>query len=121
MEDPLTTMEYLSWPDNTCSVGYTCIHGWMNADEMKYLEGAVTGGHFTPTYYREGCSVRHSRDHGNVYGEQRKGYYFTFPLLLNLEFLIILRMHGLIPNKGQENEGGLKFGRCLKDHLTTER
>ena len=114
MEVELSTMQ-LTWPDNTCSVGWTCIHGWLNAEEMDYLETMVDGGHFTPTYYREGRAVRSASGHAVLYGTQRKGYYFTFPIKPNLDFLVMLRVVGLIPNKGQENEGKLRFGRCLHD------
>lgn len=41
----------VTWSDNICQVGWTCIHGWFSPDEMRRLASDCPAGDFTPTFY----------------------------------------------------------------------
>jgi hypothetical protein len=74
-------MKYLNWSDNVCTIGWTSIHGVMNADDMEWMGKMHPAGHFTPTFFSR-WSWNHTvtperiREHC---GDESRGFYFTFP------------------------------------------
>jgi hypothetical protein len=80
----------VTWSDNLCTVGSTCIHGWFAPDEMRRLLAECPDGTFTPTFYIEhdkGGPVtspealeRYLASRRVSYMAQRSApFYFNFP------------------------------------------
>ena len=105
-------MRNLVWSDNTCTVGWTSIHGLFTAEDMGWLASMQPSGHFTPTFYCEGkdkvwARVK-SRTSGRVvriedwpaYMRLRPGdhgrFYYSFPEdEKGIALLTALRLQGM--------------------------
>lgn len=94
-------MRNLEHSDNLCTVGWTQIHGLMNADDLQLLFDVQPKGHFTPTFYETKlthwpeCTVGNVRD---LFGGKEMGYYFAFPLdEQGVALLALLHMLGMEP------------------------
>ena len=61
-----------SHPDNICTVGWTCVHAFLNAQDMRFLKGMCPDGHFTLS------GGRHARLQQTYNGQWP--YYFNFPM-----------------------------------------
>ena len=111
----------LYWPDNTCTVGWTSIHGYFTFQDMDWLEANVEGGYLTSTRYGMGSERKLSlyRDHlKESDSSKRWPCYYTFPMLPNMAFVALLRVSGLIPSEGVKGEEGkLRHGAWLERQL----
>jgi hypothetical protein len=84
-------MKNVRWPDNNCTVGGTCIHGFFTKADLEKLFELCPNGSFTPTFYHERLGPRgfSKKDlplldtpywHGDttLLSAKEFGYYFTF-------------------------------------------
>jgi|SRR5688572_16337342 len=51
-------MKYLTWPDNVCTVGATCIHGAFSPKDLTLLFNLCPSGTFTPTFFNSSLPVQ---------------------------------------------------------------
>lgn len=82
-------IQELQWSDNVCTVGWTCIHAYMVAADMRWLLERCPDGTFTPTFYRlaeEGGPVLTPEEAEKLEGP--RGFYFNFPLDMRGEALL---------------------------------
>jgi len=95
-------MKNLTWSDNLCTVGKTCIHGFFNYEDMLWLLQMCPSGTFTPTFYElpEQWSYSWKTQNGILYNmetikEEQKGFYFNFNEKENQTLLVALRLKGM--------------------------
>ena len=85
-------MKSLRWSDNICTVGWTCIHAWMNYEDMEWLHSMHPEGTFTPTFFPPSVFNRHTKRNtaswleamkdfkgSRLYAQTILGFYFNFP------------------------------------------
>ena len=87
-------MKRLTHSNNTCTVGWTCIHAIMSPDDMRELLAACPEGSFTATWYHPKRDIRTPDDFEQYLNDEnarRKergygymtmsdaGFYFNFP------------------------------------------
>jgi hypothetical protein len=46
-------MTGLTWPDNICTVGWTCVHGIFTREDLFWLKRMCSEGDFSPTFYND--------------------------------------------------------------------
>ncbi len=74
-------MRRIRWSDNICTVGWTCIHAFMNAEDMHHLLAFCPEGTFSITslspwgVWKPATPQRHTEH----FGEKTMSYYFRFP------------------------------------------
>ena len=92
----LTKEMLIKWSDNTCTVGWTNIHGYFNSIEMEQIQKAMPEGRFTNTFYANNRNIRDWRAFSNYLYEtgraveSRMGFYFSFPLRGNNHILTLV-------------------------------
>lgn len=74
-------MERVRWPDNICTVGWTCIHGWFTRADVDILFGLCPTGSLTPTFYEPGLGTIRRGELSRLDVVSYKwphGFYFNF-------------------------------------------
>ena len=92
----------IQWSDNTCSVGWTSLHGYFTPGELQRLLDVVPNATITPTFYEaalhpsRGLSAQEVITRYEKMWVRRKcarGFYFTFPEdTRGIELLTALRL-----------------------------
>jgi len=94
-------MERVTWSDNICSVGWTCIHGYFTPSDLEWLLKQVPKGHLTPTYYSQ-LPIRWTPETVRErWGNDPRSYYFSFPEAEGTTLLVALRIRGFPLQRGQ--------------------
>ena len=81
-------MHSVRWSDNTCTVGYTSIHGYFNQTDREFLKSLVPNGEFIPTFYRD--------PRNQAVASREMPYYFHFRKKEGKALLVALQLMGVL-------------------------